>query len=146
MFNGCELLGGFYPVERDEIGSFAWTGPSFRIRLQRSAHFAHLKICYYGAWGTLAIRSSHRPDQQVPIQGGWQGWVLALHAAQAGVELEFGVTPLVPVTGDTRQLGVMIREIEVFDDPSRYERFVRTGANLRHNHWELHTGQTVLAS
>ena len=146
MFTGCELLGGFYPVERDAIGSFAWTGPSFRIRLRRSAHFAHLKLCYYGAWGTLAIRSSHGSDQQVPIHRGWHDCVLPLYAAQAGVELELYVAPLVPVAGDTRHLGVMIREIELFDDPSRYERFVCTGANLRQNHWELHTGQTVLAS
>ena len=105
-------------MERDAMGSFAWTGPSFRIRLRRNAQFAHLKLCYYGAWGTLAIQSSHGPDQQVPIHRGWHDCVLPLHAAQAGDELEWRVAPLMPVAGDTRNLGVMIREVELFDDPA----------------------------
>src|SRR5262249_11867515 len=129
MFSECEIVAGFHPVERDTVGSFVWTEQSFRLRLRRDARFARLKLCYNGERGALVVRASRGPTEQVPIHRGWHDCVLQLHDSRARDELSLWVEPLVAVPGDARQLGVMLRELELFDDPARYARIVRTSEN-----------------
>jgi molybdenum cofactor biosynthesis enzyme MoaA len=146
MFHGCELVDGFHPPERDAEGAFAWTRPSFRLRLHHAARFVRLQLCYYGERGTLSVRSLLDEGEVALLYSGWQSCVMKLPLVQVDDELHWTVEPVLPIAGDSRQLGVMVREMEWFDDAARYERLVQTNDNRRLNHHEFQTGQAVLAS
>jgi molybdenum cofactor biosynthesis enzyme MoaA len=56
------------------------------------------------------------------------------------------VAPLVPVAGETRELGVMLRDARLFDDAEPFELERAAHRNLALNQAEFRIGQTVLES
>ena len=137
---------GFHPVERDQIGAFVWTMGAFRIALKRAVHFARIRLCYYGDEGMLTVQGAGGMLDQTPLCRGWHTSAARLGHAKAGDVILFRVAPIVPVEGDTRQLGVMLRDIELFDDPAALDRIRVMGRNLRLNQQEYQKGRTVLQS
>jgi MoaA/NifB/PqqE/SkfB family radical SAM enzyme len=146
VFCGVEPLEGFHPAERDELGPFVWTQGSFRIAVARRAPFARLALAYMGHDGILTVRSPGGAIQEAPLCRGWQNCVVRLADATAGGAIECRVAPIVDAAGDARELGVMLREIEAFDDQGRFERLDKMQRNLRLNQRECRAGRTALES
>ena len=146
MFAECEAVSGFHGIERDAQGAFVWSQGRFRLRVRRPARFAQFQLCYYGEAGTLGVRSPHGEMDRVKLCDGWHTCVVKLGEVAEGDTIEVEVDPPLHVEGDSRELGVMIRELELFDDPRRYEINVLRGSNLRLNHQEYMQGAPVLAS
>jgi hypothetical protein len=146
MFAECEVVSGFHAVERDALGAFVWSQGRFSLRVHRPARFAQLQLCYYGDAGTLAARSPDGHVDRVKLCDGWHTCVVKLGEIQQGDTIELHVDPALRVEGDSRELGVMIRDIELFDDPRRYETTAVSGGNARLNHQEYMQGRTVLES
>jgi len=146
MFRHFAPLDGFHAVEKDEQGSFIWAKGSFRLRTIRAGAFVELRACYYGDAGTLTIRSRRGSDHQVALGRGWQTYVLGPVDALAGEEIDVRVNPLIDVPGDSRELGLMLRQFELFDDPLRFEMLSRSQENLKSNQQEYEAGQVLLQS
>ncbi len=145
MFADCDVAGGFHEQETDEFGAFTWTKGAFAIRLRRGSHFAILRLCYYGEDGVLSVRAAGQVDQ-VSLSRGWQTYVARLGNATAGDVIECSVSPVVTVAGDSRELGIMLRRIELTDDDERARSIDESQRNRRLNQSEFHQGRTVLAS
>jgi molybdenum cofactor biosynthesis enzyme MoaA len=146
MFDDCDHLSGFYPVEQDVLGPFVWTTASGQIRLKRDTKFAQWHLCYYGNEGRLTFRNQRAEViDAVDLCRGWHS-IVARWNATAGDTIHFQVAPLIPVAGEPRELGVMLRRIELFDDQARFDRFVTKERNLGLNQREYLTGRSVLES
>ncbi len=64
----------------------------------------------------------------------------------AGEAVTAHVSPLVPAADDTRELAVMLRDVDLFDDQRLFENLSRAAANSIRNEVEYRSGATVLAS
>jgi molybdenum cofactor biosynthesis enzyme MoaA len=145
MFEHFDMLDGFNEIESDLLGPFVWTQGTFRLRLKRDACFAVAELCYNGVQGTVSMSSERRPVAKLSIDSGWGSYPVRL-VGQAGDLFDCEVSPVIAVAGDTRQLGVMLRQIEVIDDAERFEMMGETLRNLRTNEREYLEGRTILES
>ena len=146
MLHDVDILAGFHAVEHDDRGPFLWTEGEFEIRLIRAARFARLTLCYYGDEGTLSVRSARGLANSVPLCRGWHECAVSLGGAAAGEIIQCQVTPIVRVPTDTRELGVMLRDVELFDDDRSFELLSKSRSNLQVNQGEYREGRTVLSS
>ncbi|MGD9723330.1 MAG: radical SAM/SPASM domain-containing protein [Pirellulales bacterium] len=146
MWPELQPCGGFHPLERDGLGQFVWTQGLFRLSRVRAARFARLALCYNGDGGVLSVRSHDDLIDRVPLTRGWQVCAVNLGDDLTSAATEFRVTPIVNVPGDHRELGVMLREAELFDDDQEYQRL----RGVHHNGWlnqvEFLQGAAQLAS
>ena len=84
--------------------------------------------------------------QRVPLCRGWQAVVVELGEVEADDVLSWEVAAPTSVPGDTRELGVALRTIELFDDRRRYEMIGESQRNLALNQAEFLTGNAELES
>lgn len=146
MLHDVELVEGVHAREHDDRGPFRWTEGQFEIRLRRAARFASLMLCYHGDGGTLSVRSARGLTASVPLCHGWHECPLALGGTAAGDVLQCRVDPIVAVPGDTRELGVMLRDVKLLDDDRSFELLCKSRDNLRLNQREYRDGVTLLSS
>jgi len=146
VFNECSAVGGFHPLEQDQLGPFVWSEQNFRLQLSRPAPFLLLTVCYLGDRGTLTIRSPMNQLDWAPLCRGWHVCALRTTGAAAGEILELSVDPLISVEGETRQLGLMCRRIEVSDDERLCELTRASQRNLGLNQREYLAGKILLES
>ena len=147
MMNDVERLAGYHSVEHDELGPFVWTEGTFHIRTRRAARFAVFKLCYYGEQGTLTVRNDEgTDDRRDRAVGGLAAMCRCGSMRRPATTLAFAVAPLVPVAGDSRELGLMLREMSLVDDESSFARVRETQLNLRLNQLEYAEGRAVLTS
>jgi len=146
MLTDFEMLDGFHEIEQADFGPFAWTKGKFALSAKGSARFVKLSLCYLGKEGTLTIRAADgRLVDTVEIARGWQTCIVQL----AGIEREsmsFEISPIIDVPGDTRELGLMLRSAEPFDDAHAFKVLTKTARNLRLNQREFLTGTATLKS
>jgi MoaA/NifB/PqqE/SkfB family radical SAM enzyme len=146
MFENFDAIAGFHESESDQNGQFIWTQASFQTRLRRDARFAILYLCYYGNHGTLEVRTAAGLVDQIPLCHGWHTYSARLADARAGDLVEWSVSPVIAVTGEARQLGVMLRSVELTDDERRSMSIAMAQRNLQLNQLEFRDGRTVLES
>lgn len=138
----CDLDSGFHEPEADLLGPFSWTHGRFALRVASPARYLLLEARYGGAAGTLAAAGAPAP---APLRRGWQVAGLDLGAARSGtVALE--VSPVVPVDGDPRELGLAIRRASATNDAERFERLLAREENARENEAEFRAGAVLLRS
>ena len=146
MLEDLQLIDGFHGLEQDEHGPFVWTRGKFRVRAARIAPFVKLQLCYYGEHGRLAVRDATGTlVDEVELLKGWHRRVLRLGDAAAG-PLNFQVSPVMPVPGESRELGMMLRGAELFEDKHRYQVLTKSDCNLRLNERKFRAGVTRLTS
>jgi MoaA/NifB/PqqE/SkfB family radical SAM enzyme len=145
ILHGCTLLDGFHSGETDLVGSFRWTKKRFSIRLTIPTRFLLLHMCYYGERGGLRIRGSEIPSQLLEIKRGWKTYVVDLRVLSRGI-LRFALDLVIPVEDDSRKLGLMVRQIEGFTCPHRFEALAKQIRNETLNVRERQFGKTVLRS
>jgi MoaA/NifB/PqqE/SkfB family radical SAM enzyme len=136
---------GFHPVERDRGGSFCWSRTRFRIALPGAARFVTLQAGRPDAGAVLRCYAGAAAPSEIPLLGGWATYDIAVPADRAP-EVEFRIHPAVSASGDTRELGVMLRRIEAHDDPRRHDLLCRRMANASRNDGEYRAGKTILDS
>ena len=146
MLADCDALSGFYEGEADELGPFVWTQGSFETRLRRQGRYAILRFCYYGEQGVLSVRTARGQVDQVPLCRGWHTCVARLGDARSGELVQWSVMPVIAVVGDPRQLGMMLRKIELTDDSRRSMLIAESQRNRQLNQLEFRDGRTVLES
>jgi len=144
-FSHASVISGAYEPEQDGEGPFVWARQDFVLRPNSAARFARLRMCYHGASGTLRLSCLGNVLDEVELCFGWRDYLLDL-GDSAGADVTGHVDPLVPAAGDPRELGVMLRDVELFDDRRLFENLSRAVANSIRNEAEFRSGATVLAS
>ena len=142
---GFGLSDGFHGLERDHFGPFVWSKRSFSIRRPKSSRYLALKLCYYGQNGRLDVACAGRGVNHICLHSGWSTYPVDLGAADSE-ELQFQLNEIIPVPGDSRELGVMIRSIKPFEDQNTYALLSEVRSNKQINHQEFLQGRTVLES
>ncbi len=145
MFVRHEPADGFYPLEHDDEGPFQWTRQTFTLRMSGAARFAKLRLCYLGDSGRLKLHHAGNQIHELRLGFGWHDYLVALPSIGAA-SLTARVDPLISVAADTRELGVMLRDLELFDDERRFETLVHKAANAVLNEIELRAGRAELQS
>lgn len=107
---------GFYPAECDELGQFQWTRGSFVLEPAWPARYARLRLGYLAANGQLTLRTAEALIDDVPLRHGWHDYVVRLAGSESG-PIRLTVSPTAHAAGDPRELGVMVRDIALCDDP-----------------------------
>ncbi len=110
------------------------------------ARYLRLQLCYYGEQGTLEVASEQCLLDRIDLCRGWHRGVLKIEGATSGELLTFRVTPVVPVASDARELGIMLRRVEPFDEETSAQRASAAAKNLRRNQDEHRAGLAVLES
>ncbi len=121
IFREITPVEGFYPVEQDQLGPFVWSRREFIIRKPEGIRYVDLFLCYYGHNGKLVIgKEPAGGPTEITLSRGWIRYAVDLRTLEQ-CDLDFEVTPLIPVPGEPRELGVMIRHFRAFQDVSVYE-------------------------
>jgi MoaA/NifB/PqqE/SkfB family radical SAM enzyme len=146
IFREVVPIAGFYPVERDQLGPFVWSKRKFSIRKPEGIRFLDLFICYYGLNGKLII-GKERSDEhlEITLTRGWVRYAVDLSSLEQ-CDLDFEVTPLIPVPGEARELGLMIRHFRPFLDVRVYEHERKKMINKRENAREFFSGSSRVDS
>ena len=114
IFKEVVPIAGFYPVERDQLGPFVWSKRKFSIRKPEGIRFLDLFLCYYGLNGKLIISQTPAGGPvEITLTRGWIRYAVDMGSLEQ-CDLDFEVTPLIPVPGESRELGVMIRHFGPF--------------------------------
>lgn len=113
--NGSAARDGFYPAERDHEDEFRWTRATFVLRPAHPARYAQLRLCYLGSAGRLTLKCRGQVLDEVALSCGWHDYLVRL-GQSAGAPVSATVRPLVPAAGDSRELGVMLRQGTLFED------------------------------
>jgi hypothetical protein len=146
MLTDFELLDGFNEIEQNEMGPFVWTKRVFALSPKSSARFVKLSVAYLGKDGMLTVRAADGSLlDEVELQEGWHDCTVQL-AGVAHEPVSFEVSPIVNVPSDTRELGLMLRSAESFDDAHAFKVLTKTPRNLRLNQREFLTGAATLKS
>jgi len=142
---GVELSEGFYELEKDCHGCFIWAQSRFRVRRLTRERYMVLHACYNGTRGTLALMRNGVPAYSFTMCQGWGRYAVDL-TDMANEVVEFEVSPIVPVPDDHRELGIMIRSIELTGDRSLVQHLDRVLQNRALNQREFLEGRTLLNS
>ena len=146
IFREVAPIAGFYPVERDELGPFVWSKRKFSIRKPEGIRFLDLFVCYYGLNGKLVISQGPAGSPvEIALTRGWIRYAVDLGSLEQ-CDLDFEVTPLLPVSGESRELGVMIRDFSPFHDVRVYEKERKKRTNKCKNVQEFFSGCSSLNS
>ncbi len=141
---GREAEDGYYPIEQDAEGAFRWTGRTFVLRPAHAARFAHMRMCYLGDSGRLTFESNGVLLDEVELRYGWQNYVVSL-ASSSGAAVTATVNPLLEISGDSRELGIMLAA-NLFDDEQLFDMLCSAASNAMLNEQEFQAACTVLAS
>ncbi len=142
---GVELASGFYEPESDHLGCFVWAQSCFRVRRLSQERYLVLHLCYNGRCGKLTLKQDGAPAHTIVLCQGWNHYAADLSGTKAE-EIGFEVSPVVRVSDDARDLGVMIRAIELTDNRAEVQRLARISENKALNQREFADGKTVLES
>jgi MoaA/NifB/PqqE/SkfB family radical SAM enzyme len=146
IFREVVPIAGFYPVERDQLGPFVWSKRKFSIRKPEGIRFLDLFVCYYGLNGKLVISQAPAGSPvEIALTRGWIRYAVDMCSLEQ-CDLDFEVTPLIPVSGEARELGVMIRNFRPFHDVSTYEHERKKMMNKRQNEREFFSGRSHVDS
>ncbi|MGO9121997.1 MAG: radical SAM protein [Desulfomonilaceae bacterium] len=146
IFREVAPIAGFYPVERDQLGPFVWSRRRFSIRKPEGIRFLDLFLSYYGLYGKLVISQTPAGGPvEITLSRGWIRYAVDLGSLEQ-CDLDFEVTPLIPVPGESRELGVMIRDFGPFRDVRAYERERKKIMNKRRNVREFFSGRSRVDS
>ena len=140
-----ELLDGFYPPERDELGPFAWARRAFRLGRREGEAYVRADICYYGKDGRLKARDRAGHELEITLSPGWNTYALDFSAGWER-EVEFELDRLIPVDGDPRELGVMLRPARPVANAEGLRLLGEIAENRRLNRTEFLEGRAVLES
>ena len=102
-----------------------------------------IRACYYGNDGRLFVRAGERAKGEIELSYGWNTYVLDLGEAQ---RLELELDRIIPVEGDERTLGLMVRSIEAFSDAESFNNLDILMKNKALNEREFLSGKTRLES
>jgi MoaA/NifB/PqqE/SkfB family radical SAM enzyme len=146
IFGAFQPQFGFHETEEDELGYFVWTRKKFRVRKPAVVRWVEIDLCYYGDEGRLVLkRESCEHVTEIELHKGWGKYPLDL-SGLSGTDVEFEVDPLISVTGDSRELGVMLRSFEPLQDSEQYELLRMRMSNRRLNAREFSEGKALLCS
>ncbi|MEE9613600.1 MAG: radical SAM/SPASM domain-containing protein [Thermodesulfobacteriota bacterium] len=143
LFKNLEPTEGFYAPEKDGLGAFIWTGGRFALKSPGRDRFLLIRACYYGNDGRLSVRAGNGAVSELELSYGWNTYVLEFGQAET---LELELDRVIPVEGDGRALGLMLRSIEAFSDAERFDRLDTQMKNKALNEREFLSGKTRLES
>ncbi len=145
VFTVMDPIDGFHEMEQDMLGPHIWTAKRFKLMKTTGDSLFSLHLLYLGRNGKLSVRDSHNNLQTLMLFPGWNTYPLDLTQVQ-GPDLMFELNEVVPVEGDSRELGVMIRKIAPVKDYALSSRQDDLLANKVLNESEFLQGRTLLDS
>lgn len=132
---------GFWEPERDDWGLFRWTKQRFSLRAGDTGRYVRLEVASPTTGNTLTVRTPSGA-RLIQLFEGWQ----SLDLRTDGAELDFEVGTTFMPEGDSRVLGLMLREPCFHDDAALHDLLTRRHANAMLNAEEFAEGAEVLAS
>jgi|GEM_PF-782825 MoaA/NifB/PqqE/SkfB family radical SAM enzyme len=136
---------GFYDPETDDLGPFVWAQKNFAVRPQRGRDLFLVRMCHLGHKGTLSLERGGKEIADVALAYGWNSYILDLTDANGGTVV-FHVSSIVPVPGDARELGLMIREFAPLENKDLHEEIQQVSSNKVKNQREFENGKIRLYS
>jgi MoaA/NifB/PqqE/SkfB family radical SAM enzyme len=146
IFGAFTPLEGFHHIEEDELGHFVWTRKRFRLRKPLTVRWVEIDLCYYGDEGRLVIKGEGCDHGiETRLHRGWGEYPIDLSRI-GGAEVEFEVSPVISIEGESRELGVMLRSFEPLLDAEQCEVARMKTTNRSLNVKEFTEGKTLLRS
>jgi MoaA/NifB/PqqE/SkfB family radical SAM enzyme len=145
VFRSLIPRGGFHVMEQDSLGLFVWTEGCFGLRLPTRERYLALRACYYGRRGRLEVSHAGFEVAGIRLHQGWHTYPVDLGRPLEG-DLELELNEIIPVPGDARELGLMIREVRPLDTGERHDRLQKVLTNRERNESEYAAGRSVLQS
>jgi MoaA/NifB/PqqE/SkfB family radical SAM enzyme len=145
IFVGLHPASGVHPEEEDLWGPFTWMMRTLHVVLFEPASHLFLRACYHGHGGHLVVQPHGVPEFVLELHFGWIDYVIDLGVAVSG-SIDLTVDPLIPAEGDSRELGMMFRRLEAFDDSERFRALSERAENAALNRKETDGGVVQLRS
>ncbi len=141
--NDSLVSDGVYPTEHDLDGPFRWTRRSFTLSRQPGQRYLALHLGRPDSAGILT--AANNISIAMPIEKGWHWYSFDLGGVSRK-KILFKVDPPIPTSGDSRELGVMLRAVTWHNNSERHSQTERIRANTLLNDEEYRSGATVLRS
>ncbi len=132
VFGRVLPLDGFHQVERDVWGSSVWSKGRFRLRRTP------------GDQGKLYIKHKGVRYSEIDLRKGWNTYPLETPDSSDN-EIECELSDVIPVPGDSRQLGLMIRRMRSIGT-AQFNMLERVLENKTLNEREYAEGRSKLES
>ena len=145
IFGDIVPVDGFYQIERDNFGDFVWSKKCFTVRRPPGLDYCSVHCCFNGESATLSMGDGSEPGSSMSILKGWHTYPLDFSTCKGEV-LEFNLSRIVAVGGDSRELGLMFRRFRSFDSRAALELMSKSIANTILNEQEFSHGRVVLQS
>jgi hypothetical protein len=143
VFHELKPLGGFHEIERDFWGAFVWAKKRFAVKRANDHSYYSLGLCYYGKNGRLRIEKRGAPSRELNLHQGWNTYPIDV-SEFTSTDLVCALNEAPRVSGDSRELGVMIRRFRPLADRRTAQTVRRALANRVENEKEFSNGCVVL--
>jgi MoaA/NifB/PqqE/SkfB family radical SAM enzyme len=143
VFHELKPLDGFHEIERDFWGPFVWAKRRFAVKRPNDDAYYSLELCYYGKNGKLRIEGRGASSREFDLHQGWNTYPIDVSQFKSA-DLVFALNEAPLVSGDSRELGVMIRRFRPLADSRTAQTVGRALANRVGNEKEFSNGCVVL--
>lgn len=145
IFHDLVPLHGFHGSEADVWGPFVWSKRRFAVRKLDTGGAYVARLCFNGDEGVLNIRAKGAVGKAISIRRGWNNYPLDFSdVGPADIEFEMSYVP--PVPGDSRQLGIMVRSIRALESLQALGEIENSLSNKFLNDQEFAYGRVALES
>ena len=145
IFHDLVPIRGFHDVEADVWGPFIWAKKRFAVRKAGAGANYVARLCFNGDEAVLNVRTNGAARKPINIRRGWNDYPLDLSdVGTADIEFEVSYVPQVP--GDSRELGIMIRSIRPLESAQALRDIENGLKNKFLNDQEFAHGKIVLES
>ncbi|MGB6066212.1 MAG: radical SAM protein [Desulfomonilaceae bacterium] len=145
IFHDLVPLHGFHGTEADIRGPFVWSKKRFAVRKTGAGANYVARFCFNGDETALNIMVNGSVGNSITIRRGWNNYPLDFSdVGAADIEFEISYVPHVP--GDSRELGIMIRSIRKLESPQAVNMIGDSLRNKFLNDLEFADGRIVLES
>jgi molybdenum cofactor biosynthesis enzyme MoaA len=145
IFHDLVPLHGFHESEADVWGPFVWSKRQFAVRKSDTGGAYVARLCFNGDEGVLNVRPNGAVGKAISIRRGWNNYPLDVsNVGPADIEFELSYVP--PVPGDSRELGIMVRSIRALESPKALGEIENALRNKFLNDQEFADGRDVLES
>ncbi len=145
IFHDLVPLHGFHGSEADVWGPFAWSKRRFAVRKSDTGGAYIARLCFNGDEGVLNVRANGAVGKAISIRRGWNNYPLDFSNV-GPADIEFELSPVPPVPGDSRELGIMVRSIRALEGPRALGKIQNALSNKFLNDQEFADGRVVLES
>ncbi len=145
IFHNLVPVRGFHGIEADVWGPFIWAKKRFAVHKDSAEANYVARLCFNGDEAVLNVKVNGSARKPISIRRGWNNYPLDFSDVCAA-DIEFEVSQVPHVPGDSRELGIMIRSIRELENLQTLKGIENTLRNKFLNDQEFAEGRIVLQS